>query len=216
MDKINYSLAIRYLKKNDTIADIACGNGLGTHMLSSHVSKVYGYDIDDQAIRRARKSRLANEFYARFDVDISDLPVSGLNAIVCMETIEHVKEPGTVLKKFHAVLSDAGLLILSTPNASWSTHTNPYHISEMTGRQLGHALSAAHFRSVAIYGAERASSLDKIRMNACIRRILDRVPLGIREAAPQSRTKYYIKLDSFDDTKDYRQLLVVAKKKHSG
>ena len=70
--------------------------------------------------------------YSKLDLvcDITDIPLedSSLDAIMCIEVIEHVEDPLLAFKEFSRLLKKEGLLILTAPFNSL-THYAPYHYS---------------------------------------------------------------------------------------
>lgn len=70
--------------------------------------------------------------YSKLDIvsDIIDIPIENesLDAILCVEVIEHVENPLLVFKEFQRVLKKDGILILTAPFNSL-THYAPYHYS---------------------------------------------------------------------------------------
>ena len=70
--------------------------------------------------------------YSKLDLvcDITDIPLedNSLDAIMCIEVIEHLEDPLLAFKEFSRLLKKEGLLILTAPFNSL-THYAPYHYS---------------------------------------------------------------------------------------
>ena len=70
--------------------------------------------------------------YSQLDIvsDIIDIPLEdeSLDAILCVEVIEHVEDPMLVFKELSRLLKKGGKLILTAPFNSM-THYAPYHYS---------------------------------------------------------------------------------------
>lgn len=68
--------------------------------------------------------------YSELDIvsDIIDIPLKdeSVDAIMCIEVIEHVEDPLLVFKEFSRLLKKGGVLILTAPFNSL-THYSPYH-----------------------------------------------------------------------------------------
>lgn len=62
--------------------------------------------------------------------DITSIPLGdeSVDAILCVEVLEHIPEPILALKEFSRLLKSAGILILAAPFNSL-THFAPYHFS---------------------------------------------------------------------------------------
>lgn len=85
------------------------------------------------------------------------LPINdaSFSAVTSFETLEHVPDGSAFVRELRRVLTDDGLLILSTPNATYSKRRggapNPFHIREYDASEL-HDLLAGSFSSVEILG----------------------------------------------------------------
>lgn len=113
-----YELAFDLIEKSDIVADMACGSGYGTMMLSRRAKEAHGFDISQEAINEV-SARYLNEKKVNFvNKNLLDLDVeSKFDKIVSFETIEHFlpNEIPTVLKNMHKALKPEGTLIFSTP-----------------------------------------------------------------------------------------------------
>jgi SAM-dependent methyltransferase len=94
--------------------DIFCGNGYGTWLLSE-ARWVLGIDGSAEAIR------LADQYFRRpsgmFSVGVYPftLPVSGLDFVVSLESIEHVEDGSGFFRSLADSLKPGGVLVFSTP-----------------------------------------------------------------------------------------------------
>lgn len=99
------------------VLDVGCGNGVISRSLGSYGFNVYGIDVSDKAIAKANQlNTLPN---VKFDVLSAEQLVSGgikYNAIICSEVLEHLDNPGELLKVLYQSLSDDGVLIVTVPN----------------------------------------------------------------------------------------------------
>jgi 2-polyprenyl-3-methyl-5-hydroxy-6-metoxy-1,4-benzoquinol methylase len=99
------------------VLDVGCGNGVISRNLGKHGFNVYGIDISDKTIEKARSlNTLPN---VRFDVlSAEQLVASGrqYNAIICSEVLEHLNDPGSLLRVLNDSLHDDGVLIVTVPN----------------------------------------------------------------------------------------------------
>lgn len=141
------------LVRGGRVLDIACGTGYGLTLLGER-ARVVGVDLDAAAALTAREQ-------AGKPVLLGDgrkLPFSdrSFDAIVSFETIEHLQHRDRFVSELARVLTDSGILILSTPNAN---HTkpiegrprNPFHVHEYSPEELVSELGA-HFESVMLSG----------------------------------------------------------------
>lgn len=118
------------------VLDAACGTGYGSRMLlEAGATSVTGIDQDAAAIGACIE--LGTD--ARFEqADIVSLPFpdGAFDLVVCLETIEHVEDPGRVIDELRRVLAGDGLLVLSSPNRDQYPPGNPHHRHEYVPEEL--------------------------------------------------------------------------------
>jgi 2-polyprenyl-3-methyl-5-hydroxy-6-metoxy-1,4-benzoquinol methylase len=137
------------------VVDLGCGAGYGSAALAqAGAALVVGLDASAEAIAYARSHHAAEN--VRFDVcDLAalDLPQGAFDVAVMFEVIEHVEAQHDVLRRAARLLTDDGVLMLSTPNAEEHPREtfNPYHTHELSRGEL-RALARPHFRHVDVYG----------------------------------------------------------------
>ena len=175
------------------VLDAACGVGYGAPILrdrgAHHVTSV---DLSEEAL--AFGSTRYALTAVRADATRLPFPAGAYDAIVSLETIEHVPDPSAVLTEFARVLRSGGLLVCSCPNISLSKRNNPYHLSEMTWRELRSRLEDAGFemsRLVGQHGNVLGGALWRIRGVARLARAIDRSPRVGRMPMPRSEPKVF-------------------------
>ncbi len=131
------------------VLDIASGIGYGANLLAadSKISKVYGVDVSQEAIREAKGLYHSSKLQFRV-IDGIKLPFEDkfFDAIVSFETIEHTWCPTEFLLELNRVLKDDGMLIISTPNKRFHSHGkrrpwNPFHKVEFYPNEFKSVLS---------------------------------------------------------------------------
>ena len=99
------------------ILDVGCGNGIIARSVGKEGYQVYGIDISDKAINKARElTKLSN---VKFDViSAEQLVVEGkkYHAIICSEVLEHLENPEKLLQVLSQSLKENGILIVTVPN----------------------------------------------------------------------------------------------------
>ena len=152
MHVARYEHAIAFVR-GWRVLDIACGTGYGLSLLAKH-ARVVGVDVDPSAAVMARGH--AGERVLVGDGRKLPFRERSFDAVVSFETIEHFHHRDQFLSELARVLTDSGILILSTPNAN---HTkpldgkprNPFHVHEYTPEELESELGR-HFESVQMMG----------------------------------------------------------------
>jgi 2-polyprenyl-3-methyl-5-hydroxy-6-metoxy-1,4-benzoquinol methylase len=144
------------------VIDMACGEGYGSDVLARTAHEVVGVDANPEAHEHARlRYRAPNLRFARELVDRFSEPA---DAIVFLQTIEHLQQPGAVLEHFRSLLRGSGPVLLSTPNVltlaptGASRSDNPWHVHEYRAAEF-QRLCAEHFSRVDMYGVFHARKL---------------------------------------------------------
>jgi 2-polyprenyl-3-methyl-5-hydroxy-6-metoxy-1,4-benzoquinol methylase len=144
------------------VVDMACGEGYGSDTLARSAAAVVGVDANPEAFEHASlRYRRAN---LRFERDLVETFVEPCDAVVFLQTIEHVQDPDGVLEHFTSLLGDNGAAYVSTPNlltlapAGAQKSDNPWHVKEYRAEEF-EQLCARHFGRVALYGLFHARKL---------------------------------------------------------
>ncbi|BDA59841.1 class I SAM-dependent methyltransferase [Shewanella xiamenensis] len=127
----HYQIALKYLKKNMRVLDIACADGYGVRMMSSSLSLVHGADLDAESVNFARQnsSQQNVEFFVE-DITNMSFDDNSYDGVTCFETLEHVPEDAC-LKELLRIIKPGGMLILSTPQNSYGhIPVNSCHLVE--------------------------------------------------------------------------------------
>ncbi len=134
------------LVQDGRVLDAACGEGYGTALLSdAGARRAVGIDNAGDAVSHARAKYGLDYRHA----DVTALPFAdgSFDLVVSFETIEHVADPPSALAEFRRVLTEDGLLIISTPNSRAYRVGNPYHLCEYTTAEFVDLL-ASYFPEV--------------------------------------------------------------------
>ncbi|MDX6632007.1 MAG: hypothetical protein QOG26_12 [Solirubrobacterales bacterium] len=141
------------------VADLACGEGYGSDVLATTAADVIGVDANPEAHEHARaRYRRANLRFQRTLVEQFDEP---RDAIVFLQTIEHIAEPAELLRRFAGL---APVSYVSTPNRltlapqGAEKSDNPWHLREYTIEEY-RALLDPCFSRVEIFGLFHARKL---------------------------------------------------------
>jgi 2-polyprenyl-3-methyl-5-hydroxy-6-metoxy-1,4-benzoquinol methylase len=144
------------------VIDMACGEGYGSDVLASGAASVVGVDANPEAHEHARLRYTRSNL--RFERDLVESFSEPSDAVVFLQTIEHVQEPGTVLDHFRSLVGKGGVVYLSTPNVltlapkGAERSDNPWHVHEYRAGEF-EQLCRAHFASVEVYGLFHARKL---------------------------------------------------------
>jgi SAM-dependent methyltransferase len=145
------------------VADLACGEGYGSDVLARGGARaVVGVDANPEAHEHARLRYVRDNLtFTRTLVELYDEPC---DAVVFLQTIEHVRNPGEILDRFKALVGSGGVAFVSTPNVltlappGAQRSGNPWHVHEYRPEEFA-ALCRAHFPSVELHGLFHARRL---------------------------------------------------------
>jgi SAM-dependent methyltransferase len=141
------------------VVDMACGEGYGTEVLARRAREVTGVDANPDAFEHARLKYTRPG--VRFVRNMIELHSEPCDAVVFLQTIEHVPDPQGVLWRFKEMagtvyVSTPNLLTLAPPGADKSG--NPWHLREYRVAEF-RALCEGVFERVDLYGLFHARKL---------------------------------------------------------
>jgi SAM-dependent methyltransferase len=146
------------------VLDMACGEGYGSEVLSRTAGSVVGLDANPEAHEHAAlRYRRENLRFERGVVDNHGKP-GAFDAVVFLQTIEHVQNPKAVLEHFRRLLAPGGVAYVSTPNVltlappGAEKSGNPWHIREYRASEF-EALCRSVFDRVELLGLFHARKL---------------------------------------------------------
>jgi 2-polyprenyl-3-methyl-5-hydroxy-6-metoxy-1,4-benzoquinol methylase len=118
------------------VLDLACGEGYGSDVLARSAASVVGLDANPDAYEHARLRYVRpNLTFERGLVETYGEP-DEFDAVVFLQTIEHVHDPAAVLEHVRAILTHGGVAYISTPNVltlappGAERSGNPWHLKE--------------------------------------------------------------------------------------
>jgi 2-polyprenyl-3-methyl-5-hydroxy-6-metoxy-1,4-benzoquinol methylase len=144
------------------VVDMACGEGYGSSVLAGSAASVVGVDANPEAHEHARLRYRRDSL--RYERDLVETFAEPCDAVVFLQTIEHVQDAGAILEHFKSMLGPGGVAYVSTPNlltlapAGAEKSDNPWHVREYRAAEF-RALCDAHFGSVEMLGLFHARKL---------------------------------------------------------
>jgi 2-polyprenyl-3-methyl-5-hydroxy-6-metoxy-1,4-benzoquinol methylase len=153
------------------VVDMACGEGYGSDVLAVSAASVVGVDANPEAHEHARLRYARGNL--RYERDLVESFAEPCDAVVFLQTIEHVEDAGAILEHFKSMLAagenerrdhGAGVAYISTPNLltlappGAEKSDNPWHLKEYRAAEF-RALCEAHFDRVELLGLFHARKL---------------------------------------------------------
>jgi len=142
-----------------SVVDLACGEGYGSDVLAGTAAEVVGIDANPEAHEHAR-ARYGRP-NLRFERDLVENVTGPFDAVVFLQTIEHIEDVPALLGRIAAAaplafISTPNRLTLAPPGAAKSA--NPWHLREYTIAEYREVLEPA-FGSVEVQGLFHAGKL---------------------------------------------------------
>jgi 2-polyprenyl-3-methyl-5-hydroxy-6-metoxy-1,4-benzoquinol methylase len=141
------------------VVDMACGEGYGAGVLARRARHVTGVDANPEAFEHARAKYTRPG--VRFERDAIERYREDCDAVVFLQTVEHVEDPEAVLGRFLEMaptvyVSTPNVLTLAPPGAERSD--NPWHLREYRAEEF-RALCERVAGRVELYGLFHARKL---------------------------------------------------------
>jgi len=113
-------IAERFFLKGKQVLDVGCGGGILSEALANAGAQVTGIDLASAVLDVARLHLHESQLHVNYrEISVEALanecPAS-FDAITCMELLEHVPDPSSVIRACAQLLKPGGRLFLSTLN----------------------------------------------------------------------------------------------------
>jgi 2-polyprenyl-3-methyl-5-hydroxy-6-metoxy-1,4-benzoquinol methylase len=144
------------------VLDMACGEGYGSAVLAATAAAVVGVDANPEAHEHARLRYEARNL--RFERTLIESFSEPADAVVFLQTIEHLREPQAALSHLRSLVGERGVVFVSTPNVltlapqGAARSHNPWHVHEYRAEEFGR-LCRSCFAGVHMHGVFHARKL---------------------------------------------------------
>ncbi|MHB1834684.1 MAG: methyltransferase domain-containing protein, partial [Solirubrobacteraceae bacterium] len=159
------------LVRDQRVLDLGCGEGFGSAILAETADRVTAVDVDATTVEHARLNYSSPnlEFLQGSALDLSLHDASQFDVVVAFEIVEHVADQQRLIQEVARVLSDRGLLVISTPDRRMYTDVegrqNPFHARELTHDEL-RGLLQPHFPKIAMWGQRTVTGSHMLSLGA--------------------------------------------------
>ena len=142
LEQKRYIFVLNYIRNLDVL-DCASGIGWGSFLMAqAGARRVVGVELSQSAVLTARKYySCKNVEFVNSAIEDASVCEGLFDVVVSFETLEHVSNPTSFLKKLRLIARKNATLFLSTPNGrafklSGDAAYNPYHLEEYTREDL--------------------------------------------------------------------------------
>ncbi|MEE9398625.1 MAG: bifunctional 2-polyprenyl-6-hydroxyphenol methylase/3-demethylubiquinol 3-O-methyltransferase UbiG [Methylococcales bacterium] len=102
------------------IVDVGCGGGILSEGLARHGASVVGIDLSEELVEIADlhslESGLKIEYRKISAESLAELEPAGFDCVTCMELLEHVPRPASVISACASIVKPGGKVFFSTLN----------------------------------------------------------------------------------------------------
>lgn len=105
---------------NSTLIDVGCGGGILTEALAKSGANATGIDMSDEALKVARLHALDSGLSIDYEhITVEEMAAkknASFDTVTCLEMLEHVPDPASVVKACATLVKPGGNLFFSTLN----------------------------------------------------------------------------------------------------
>jgi SAM-dependent methyltransferase len=119
----------------DRLLDIGCGDGAFTMILGKNFREAHGIDVQDNYLARFHESIKGNPKFCVSNISASAMtfPDAHFDAIVTIETLEHVPDLSGAAREIVRVLKPGGELLITVPNRWFPFENHGMRIGKWQG-----------------------------------------------------------------------------------
>lgn len=108
------------------VLDVGCGGGILSEAMAKRGATVTGIDMGDAPLSVAKlhqlESQVAVEYIKSTAEDFADLHEAQYDVVTCLEMIEHVPDPSSVIKACCRLVKPGGQVFFSTINRNLKSY----------------------------------------------------------------------------------------------
>jgi 2-polyprenyl-6-hydroxyphenyl methylase/3-demethylubiquinone-9 3-methyltransferase len=108
------------------VLDVGCGGGILSEAMARHGAQVTGIDLAPQTIEVAELHALESQLTIRYVREAAESHAAhsagAYDVVTCMEMLEHVPEPESVLRALHDLVRPGGDIFVSTLNRNLKSY----------------------------------------------------------------------------------------------
>ncbi len=106
--------------KGKTVLDVGCGGGILSESMAEKGAKVTGIDLGEKALKIAQLHSLESGVAVNYELiaveALADLQPARFDVVTCLELLEHVPDPASVVEACAKLVKPGGHVFFSTIN----------------------------------------------------------------------------------------------------
>lgn len=118
--RLNWILDLAGPVVGKNIVDVGCGGGILAESLATSGAQVTGIDLAEKSLKVARlhglESGVVVDYKAISAEELADQQPSQFDVVTCMEMLEHVPDPGSIVQACAKLVKPGGYVFFSTLN----------------------------------------------------------------------------------------------------
>ena len=109
--------------ENKRIVDVGCGGGILSEAMAKQGADVVGIDLSQDLIEIAElhslESRIKIDYQRTSAESLADSSSESFDCVTCMEMLEHVPQPASIVEACSRLVKPGGTVFFSTLNRKW-------------------------------------------------------------------------------------------------
>lgn len=103
------------------VLDVGCGGGILSESMATHAQHVTGIDLAEKSVKIAKlhalETGISNLDYQAISIEaLAEQQTATFDVVTCMEMLEHVPDPASIVRSIASTLKSGGWAFFSTIN----------------------------------------------------------------------------------------------------